>query len=90
MKALGNSSITVAAKGRAVVSAEYDPAVKMTRLTTEVGETRLETWLPTHQLAELLATAFNAAASDETSIGFDTWHAKQPNPRLAHLLAGAK
>ena len=88
MKALGNSSVTVKSTGRSSLSAVYDHDMQMTLLTTTCGETRLETYLPTHQLAEILAQAFDAAASDPSSIGFDTW-AGTNNPRLSHIPGGA-
>lgn len=86
MNVIGTTKVTYSAKERAAVSASYDPDLKMTRLVTTMGDSTLETWLPTHQLADLLASCFESAASDPYSIGYDTWAAR--NPRLSHV--GAK
>ncbi len=90
MNVMGSTKVTYSAKERAAVSAAYDPALQMTRLVTTMGDSTIETWLPTHQLADLLASCFDAAASDTSSIGYDTWAARQPqlNPRLAPVIMG--
>lgn len=87
MNIIGTTQVTYSAKERATVSATYDTTLKMTRLVTTMGDSTLETWVPTHQLADLLADCFESAASDTSSIGYDTWAARQPqlNTRLAHV-----
>lgn len=87
MNVVGTTVLKVEEKQQAYVSAVYDKDLKMTILKTISGGITLETWLPTHKLADLLAAAFDAAASDPASIGYDTWVARnnETNHRLAHV-----
>ena len=84
-----NGMVTLNTRGKATLSAQYDPALQMTRVTLTVGDSNLEAWVPMIQLADLLSEALEAASNDTAAIGYDAYQTRT-NTRLAHIAkAGA-
>lgn len=84
-----NGTVTLNARGKATLGAQYDPALQMTRVTLSVGDSVLEAWVPMIQLADLLSEALEAAGNDSGAIGYDAYTTRT-NTRLAHIAkAGA-
>lgn len=88
MNVTTRGELTHHTRGQYALSVDYDAELQMARLRVRDldGTTDLTVNVPTHKLARPLADAFDAAASDPNSIGYDTWR-KEGNlpPRLQHL-----
>ena len=84
-----NGMVTLNSRGKATLSAHYDPVIQMTRVTLTVGDSNLEAWVPMIQLADLLSEALEVASNDTGAIGYDAYTTRT-NTRLAHIAkAGA-
>ena len=84
-----NGTVTINAKGKATLAAQYDPVLQMTRVTLSVGDSNLEAWVPMIQLADLLSEALEAAGNDSGAIGYDAYTTRT-NTRLAHIAKAVK